>query len=80
MANRVYETMTRVVTNLGVVRIWRAVPDIDAPVETELLELGETVWGDRKKLAAVIEEVEGVSAYEILDEGHCGIVVYPDWS
>lgn len=76
--NRVVESMTRVVTNLGVVRVWRT---IDGARHVDGLELlGERAWGSERELGEAIEKFSDVAAYEILDGDGNGVVVYPDWN
>lgn len=78
--NRQYEAMTRLVCGDFVVRVWtttsKMVSGPDAYVVNQLLAVKDDT---RDNLAACLDGIERIAAYEILDLYGNGSVIYPDW-
>lgn len=88
--NRQYETMTRLDVGVYKVRVWTTVDEISAGPDQRIIEaLFEHDWLDDytrrpaapnvNSIAAVLEKLDRIAAYEILDQSGHGAIVYPDW-
>lgn len=80
LPNRLYESMTRVLVGQFTVRVWRSLPAFGKGPDSDVLD-ALTLLPARtaKEIADVLDAIEGVEAYEVLDAGGNGVVVYPDW-
>ena len=77
---RIYETMTKVLCCGWSVRVWRAATaDQCGPDEEVRMALEEEAWHDRDDIAAKLDSMAGIAAYEILDGYGNGSVCYVDW-
>lgn len=78
--NRLYESMTRVRVGDYVVRVWMGEGGLYAGPNKVVKERLEYLpAGSIAKIGEVIDGIDGVEAYEILDRDGNGVVVYPDW-
>jgi hypothetical protein len=83
--NRQYESMTRIKHYDCTVRVWstedffRMAPRYAIISAVKEVPRCFDVHEQARMIAAVIETFPDVAAYEILDEGGNGGVVYPDW-
>lgn len=81
--NRQYETMTRVQLRGYTVRVWTTVPEFTmGPDERVIAALSipeqlRTV--PPQEIAATLDCLDNIAAYEILDKHGDGGIVYPDW-
>jgi hypothetical protein len=80
--NRCYETMTRVLVGPYTVRVWTETmyqkfgPNEDVMNAMYLLSQHDVTPGS---ISSVIDGLEDISAYEILDKDGNGSVTYPNW-
>lgn len=90
--NRQYESMTRGTVGDRTVRVWatetelttgprRDIEEAIAAVNTEFMD-GEHRFPNKwtcERVAAVLDALPDIAAYEILDTAGNGALVYPDW-
>ena len=77
---RLHETMTKCLCCGWTVRVWRtATPDQCGPDDEIRMALEEEAWHDRGDIAAKLDSMAGIAAYEILDGYGNGTVCYVDW-
>jgi benzoyl-CoA reductase/2-hydroxyglutaryl-CoA dehydratase subunit BcrC/BadD/HgdB len=80
--NRCYETMTRVCVGVYTVRVWTETryqkfgPNEEVVNAMYLLSQHDVTPGS---ISSVIDGLEDISAYEILDKDGNGSVTYPNW-
>jgi hypothetical protein len=78
--NRCYETMTRVVVGVYTVRVWTETMyqkfGPNEEVVNAMYLLHDVTPGS---ISAVIDGLDDISAYEILDKDGNGSVTYPNW-
>lgn len=78
--NRLYESMTRVRVGDFTVRVWVSEGGLyvgpNKVVKEKLEYLPARTMAE---VAVVLDGIDGVEAYEILDRDGNGVVVYPDW-
>lgn len=90
MANRLYESMTRVV--LGekfTVRVWREESELssgnNADIRARLLPPSsewyrhQTFHDVMRHVSVILDSLPRITAYEIVDADGDGALVYPDW-
>lgn len=90
MPNRIYESMTSVVTATGwTVRVWWTSESFEVcfgegSMHTAIIETVRANASNAESIRAAIEAIEGASvslaAFEIKDAYGNGAVIYPDWS
>lgn len=82
--NRVVESMTKVYYEGWTIRVWRT----ESPVVSDFAYPNGDIENNLKavkpdgvhEIAAVLDRLGFIAAYEILDHRGNGVVVYPDWS
>lgn len=84
--NRLYESMTRASCWDHIVRVWREEPTFRSGPDEEIARLLQNVRLERLKgvlevsrISQVLDALDRIAAYEILDQNGHGVVVYPDW-
>lgn len=93
--NRQYETMTRLEVGIYHVRVWTTVGHLVAGPDQRIIQaFFEHDWlvlprrrtvaaqpapPDIASISAVLDKLDHIAAYEILDQDGHGAIVYPDW-
>ena len=80
MKNRQYESMTKVVKDRLIVRVWRTEQEFTTGNNSDIYSAVVLANDDPQSISEILDTFPNVAAYEILDKDGNGALVYPDWN
>ena len=80
MKNRQYESMTKVVKDRLIVRVWRTEQEFTTGNNSDIYSAVVLANDDPQSISEILDTFPNIAAYEILDKDGNGALVYPDWN
>ena len=78
--NRQYESMTKVVKDRLIVRVWRTEQEFTTGNNSDIYSAVVLANDDPQSISEILDTFPNIAAYEILDKDGNGALVYPDWN
>jgi len=78
--NRQYESMTKVVKDHLIVRVWRTEQEFTTGNNSDIKAAIVLANADPQSISEILDTFPNIAAYEILDKDGNGALVYPDWN